>query len=314
MMILRFALVAALLAHSATLRAQTGGPAPSDTTTELFLGVSPAEVTVGDRFQAIVRVDAPDDVSVEYPDIAGGDTIQSLSPVRITTTAAGDTVAVYTLVAWIAGQPLSATVPVRLRSAAGVTELPVSLRLPRVVSVLPASDTIVEPRPAKPLIVPPLLGESSWFWIYLLIAALLAGALGYWLLDRRRREVDDPGDPREWALAQLALLEQTPMSSAEEREARYHRISRILRLYVARVDPDHGLDLTTTELSAALHERLPDEIPGALTRLLDAADKVKFAGARPSQIDADLLLDDARAFVAIYPAPVQPESDSRRAA
>ena len=305
-----------LLLSATGLEAQGALPAQRDSTTELFLGVSPTEVTVGDRFQAVVRVDGPDGTRIEYPDITGGDTIQSVAPLRITTTAAGDTVAVYTLVAWIAGQPLQATLPVRLHSAAGVSELDVALRLPTVRSVLPAGDTIVEPRPPKPLIVPPLLGKAQSLWLYLLLAALAAGALGYWLLDRHRRaESAEPGDPRAWAMAQLDLLEASPAKTHEERVGRYQRISRILRLYVARIDPGFGLDLTTPELTQSLHQRSTPEVAASLSRLLDAADKVKFAGARPGQLDADLLLDDARAFVALFPErDATPELLTRAAA
>jgi hypothetical protein len=276
------------------------------------LGVEPARVTVGETFHAAVQVSAPQGFSVEYLDFAGNDSIQAIAPVEVARTDEGQTVGVYALAAWIAAPPPAAAVAVRLIGPDGTARVQqVNLRLPEILSVLPARDEEVVPRPARGLIVAAVLDAYPWWWwLALLLLALAAAAAAWWMLRRREagEEVEPLGDPRGWALAQLDAPAARPLEGTEV----YQRMSWVVRTYVWRVSPSLGRDLTTTELLRTMlglgEERRVTE---PLAALLAAADRVKFAGVEPLASAAQRDVEEARRWVTGYPAAEAPEGLER---
>ena len=282
------------------------------------VGAEPAAVRVGEPFTAALRVVAPPGVQVEYGEPAPSDSLQLLAPVDLGP-GEGDVggIALYRMVAWVAGTPLRAVVPVQLITPDGETEERwVRLHLPEVESVLPAEDEAIEPRPARGVISPPLIGQGTWFWWLLLVGVLLAILLAYALLERARRALEDatvPVDPRAWALRRLDAVGEGANSDASQRALVHHRVVRILRSYCALVDRGWSPDLTTSEVVLRVSED-EGEGPGReLGAILHAADRVRFGGLQAPPGRAAEIIERARVWVSLYPAGLAP-SDSPRAA
>jgi hypothetical protein len=278
------------------------------------VGVEPRRVTVGDRFDASLRIVPPAGYRVEYGEIAGTDELEPTGSVVTVATGGGGVAAFYPLVAWVAETPLSASVPVRLIAPDGSERIQqVALRLPEVLSVLPADAEVVEPMPAKGLYVPPLLADTPWWWwLLLLLGAVAAALLAYRLLRRPEPErLVAPADPREWALAQLT--DAADLADAGDLVAAVARVSWVARRYLWHVRPELGPDLTTTELLGRLRSEVAGDHPfEPLLRLLPMADRVKFARHVPESAAVTAMLEDARSWVRSFPpAPI---AESRRAA
>jgi hypothetical protein len=316
------AITTSLVAALALLAASASAQAPAAGALRVELGVEPEEVTVGEPFYAALRIVPPTGFQVEYADIAGGDSLQALGPVQLTRTPAGDTAAVYTLVAWVAGAPLRVTVPVQVIDPNGVARShTVALQLPTVISVLPAgADTDAEaiaPQPPKGLIVPPLFASFPWWWwLALLLGALLAAWLAYRLLRRRApEEVQLDIDPREWALRQLDDRGAGAHLRSGEFTILFKHVSWVARTYVFRVRGELSPDLTTTELIERFGASDVDAgLVRALAEILFSADRVKFARHRASAVEAENLLRGARAWVREYPPAEEAIPGGRRAA
>jgi hypothetical protein len=293
------------------------GQAPGGGELRVDLGLEPERVTVGQPFHVALRVHAPSGVRVEYGDFPGGDTLQAIAPVELAATEAGGSAAIYALVAWVAGAPLEAAAPVRLVGADGVArDWSVPLRLPEVVSVLPPPAEQVEPRPAKGLVVPLTIAPITRWWLALLLGALAAVLLAYWLLRRPRGALAEPPvDPRLLALAQLDEAGSSLLGDAGQIPELYRRVSWILRRYLALTAPALSLDLTTTELlGRAWPEAFGAAAAGDLRDILAPADRVKFARHTPAWGEARALLRAARAWVASYPPAADHAAEPRRAA
>lgn len=309
----RLILVAAIVCAS-SLTAQTGPSA----TIEVELGVQPTSVTVGEPFASAISVSAPPGMRIEYGEFSSGDTLRSLGPPDIVPTQATASTAVYRLVAWVPGVPLSATVPVRLVEPDGRARIHlVRLRLPTVASVLPADTAGIAPRPAKSFLALPgdRMGLPWWYWAIAIFGALVAAALAVYLLKRRD---DSPAQtsilPREWALRQLESLRSTP-STPDEVFTVYGRGSWILRSYLERVDPRLGTDLTSAEVVRELSRMTPgDAGSDALEAALGSADRVKFSRQVPSPEAAIAWLGAVQTWVANYPAREDAELGATRAA
>lgn len=276
--------------------------------------VAPETVTVGDRFRSVLQVVVPEGASVEFSPAAVGDTLQPADSLRVIPGRAGEPpIAAYSLVAWVAGTPLEARVPVRVALADGsaATYL-VPLRLPVVRSVLPADTAGLEPRPAHGVL--PLPDEPRPWWPWAALAALLLAlaAAGSWF--HRRRASARPGaelPPRERA---LAALERIAAGGAAPGAALYPPVTRVLRGYLAEAGARWGADLTTRELLERLREDgVAEEHREPLAALLRHADRVKFARHSPAAGEVERFLVGAREWIRAYP-PVEPAGARAREA
>jgi hypothetical protein len=131
-------------------------------------------------------------------------------------------------------------------------------------------------------------------WLLLALAALLLLALSAWWLwkRRRRRRVAPDVDPRERALAAMDDLRP------EHTEAFYVQLSAILREFLAAQPAPWGLHLASAELLERVASSGVDRPQiAALSSLLAAADRVKFARSRPGTDEAQRALVSARDWV-----------------
>jgi hypothetical protein len=275
--------------------------ATPDLRLRIEVGVDPAVVTVGDRFHSYLRVVPPDGWSVHYEDVPATD---SLQPIAAMAPAQDGVTAVYPLVAWVAGESLSASVAVRLVGPDGA-ELArsVALRLPEVVPVLPAEAAGLAPMPAKGLYVPPSLTSLPWWWWLIALLVLLAGSAALYRLvfvgDDPVAEL--PQDPRDWALARLG--EARAQLGVRGPAPVVRDVAWIARTYLWQVRPELGPDLTTTEVRERMGGSGETAAAAALAEVLAGADRVKFARHLPSSPEAEHLVAAAMAWVASYPPP-----------
>jgi hypothetical protein len=307
-------LAAALLATALQLPAARP-PAPPQTVPgpplRLATGMVPDTVTVGDEFRAVLRLQLPAGAYATFPALPTTDTLQQVDTVRVLADSAGSTTAMYSLVVWVAGITPAASVPVEVVLADGRKPVyRVPLRLPFVRSVLPADTVGLKPKPPKGLVPIPLVRE--WWRLLLLGLALLAALCGvYWLWRRARRGRIVLLDPRAAALARLDELRAAAPGTLSELAPFYAETVRVLRVYLAALDPRAwGESLTSTELVAALERSdVPAERVGEVERLLAEADPVKFAGAEAESQRALRFWEGVRSFVEGFDAPGEAEEE-----
>jgi len=178
-----------------------------------------------------------------------------------------------------------------------------------------ANDAVTAPLPPftvdphlKPqdsnLALAPLIPKSwlpaSWqWWHYVALGVLLLIlALAFWLLYRRREAADLPPPPPPWETAQDALRELEGTLPLEP-ERFFVRYTDIIRHYGdARFDL-HATEATTPELLEQLRRlsELTFEQRQAVSAVLDAADRIKFARADATQEELRSALGVARRFV-----------------
>jgi hypothetical protein len=235
--------------------------------------------------------------------------VQNLD-VRIVTafpdTAAAQALAVYRLAAWDVGvqrlrlPDLIVEEPAPARAPAGVAAATirrtVSLaNLAVVVRATTPKDSVRRiPRPARPYLVAGPPWWRRWLWL----AALLAGGIGAWRcwVWWRRRRRPAAADPLQLAEDAFDGLDRLGLFEAGERGRYVALAAEVVREYLARRIPRASPDLTTTELTTALHDdgRIPME---RLRAMLSATDLVKFARAIVSADEAHALAVSARTIV-----------------
>lgn len=105
--------------------------------------------------------------------------------------------------------------------------------------------------------------------------------------------------PAEWALKQLAELEQSALLESGDTHIFYCCLTDIIRHYIEGRFGYRAPKQTTTEfLSAVQRENLLcEEHRVPLQEFLQVADMVKFACHNPSRVEADAAIDKAREFV-----------------
>ena len=95
----------------------------------------------------------------------------------------------------------------------------------------------------------------------------------------------------------------------------YGRLTETLRHYAAAMESRWSTDLTTSELAVRLRADAGMQDALELTRILGAADMVKFARAVTTRDNANGDLDAARAWIERFAARSEPGApDERRAA
>lgn len=295
------ALVCSVAAGPAAAQGTPAGPTGAAGEARFAVAARPDTVTVGDRFVSTVRVVAPPGARVEFTALAVSDSVQPIDTLRAGVAGQGSVAAAYSLVAWVAGVPLEARAPVRVTLPDGTTRrYLVPLALPTVRSVLPPDTAGLRPRAARGVVALP---RREIPWLPLVAGGLAAGALAALWWHRRRPRPPPRRNPREEALAALDRL--APL--AGDQGALHAAVSRVLRRYLAAVDPGWGEPWTTTELRARLRADGVDEVwLAALAGLLERADRAKFARAQPSPAETEELVVQARRWVESYPPAPAP--------
>lgn len=136
--------------------------------------------------------------------------------------------------------------------------------------------------------------QDSWgnWWLYLLIALLIIGALAYWYLKIRKKTVGPEvvvfKTPIEKATSLLNTLEQKELWQKGDVKAYYSELTDIARNYIEEAIAIPAMESTTAELVAGLKAasqkkkmKLSQETIENLERVLKQADLVKFAKSKP---------------------------------
>lgn len=293
---------------------------PARNTVSTGVTMSKDTVTVGEPFEVRVRVRAPYDAQINFPDNPDtSGTVQARDPRVIVTTDSVDWLdqtAIYRLAAWdIGSQPVrigNITVTSSLANSRGNQPIDIASVHVFVRSVLPADSALRVPKPARPL------WETKAFpwWILAVLAALIALGLGVWWWLRRRRR-PKPAiviDPYVRAQKEFTRLDSMGLVDAGERTRFVALVVEILRDYMAARFPDGSLALTSRELVSSLrrHSSVPVE---QLSRVLHEADLAKFAAFALTEDRARALARDARKIVEqehVASQPV-PEPEERAA-
>lgn len=258
-------------------------------------------VTVGEPFEIRVRVRAPADASIRFPD--NPDTsgaVQARDPRVIQTTDSIqwlDQTASYRVAAWDVGRQLALFGDVIVSwntPAIGERRVPITNVAVFVRSVLPADSALRVPKPARPL------WEATPFPWWLVLLAALALALALWWWRRRRKQAPPPivpaVDPYDRATADFDRIEAMGLLDAGERTRFVSLVIEVMRDYLASRYPDARLSLTSRELVSLLRRR-PAVSTEALARTLHDADMAKFAGLALVEDRARAVARDARAIV-----------------
>lgn len=164
----------------------------------------------------------------------------------------------------------------------------------------------------------PLVDFPRAWWPWLLGALVLLAALAwfYYYWKRRRQRPapvaaappPPPVAPFEEALARLRALAETPLDRPEHVKPYYVALSDLIRHYLARRTGVNALEETTRELLQELsrHPAFPADGLRQLRPLLELADFVKFADARPPEDRSRRVLEETRAALERIEAALRP--------
>jgi hypothetical protein len=287
------------------------GPLP----VQMGYSVSPDTVVIGQPFNLFIKVRAPSGVRFEFP--AGPDTVtqKGIRPIELhgekLVAMLGDTaVALYHLVAWDIGiQPLKFP-DVRVTFGGQERRLSLGGASVFVKSVLPADQALRIPKPARPLIVLPVINWLRWLAI---LAALIAAALAWWAWRRYRNRPKPPIDPYAHALEEFARIDRQRLLEDRSYAEYFAAMVDVTREYLAARVPGVRRSSTTSELLRTMQPH--DGVEAELPSLLEQADLVKFARADASLEEAREAGLVSRAIVDHIEARVNPESEpAKRAA
>jgi hypothetical protein len=308
--------VALLLAAAAA-----GGAAAQSPEVRATAAVVPHTITVGDVFQAAIRVAAPAGAEVVFPDsLELPEEVESAGrrEIRVDTVQGEHQVtAVYPLTAWRPGDVPLPPAEVTVRDTSGVRTLEVSFPAFALASVLPADTAGIEPKPAKDV-----LGADRVWWPLLVAAAVLLAVLAalYWWYRRRRpRETALPApaaSPRERVLARLDAARSAGLVESGATKEFYIEVTDALREYLEALDVRWSRDLTTSELAGRMRGTGVDAQAAAIVALLGSADLVKFAQRRPRPAESYADWTAARRFVESFEWPlpaVEPAQEAKAA-
>jgi hypothetical protein len=271
-------------------------------------------VTIGEPFEVRVRVRAPTDAAIRFPenpDTAG--TVLARDPRTVATTASvqwRDQTATYHVAAWDLGRQRvrldDAVVVWKGRTDSGERRVPLDTITVFVRSVLPADSALRVPKAARPL------WETSPFpWWIVPLAIALAVALWWWLRSRRPMPAAAIAvvDPYRRAQREFDRIEALGLVEAGERTRFVTLAIEVLRDYLAARHPDAVLALTSRELIAAM--RRYHTVPAdALARALHEADLAKFAGTGLSSERARALARATRSIVEREHTAAQPKDQA----
>jgi hypothetical protein len=280
---------------------------------------SPETLSVGDRVQVDVEVEAPPPYQVSFPSALPGidakrvelRDFQLVPPEKgkknggsEQSTGPTTWIGRYTLALFAVGDITLPGVPVRIQAGEQIIEAHTdSLRL-HVQSVLNDSLANAEIRDIKPQRDIPV---PVPIWVWVLLGGLAVAALAIWWIIRRRRRREAPPVPvapprpaHEVALAELRRLETLRLPFEGKIKEHYVRLSEILRRYLE--DSPHfamsALEETTYEIVRELREKgYLEPVVDELAAMCDESDLVKFAKLEPTIEECNVGLERVRRFV-----------------
>ncbi len=271
--------------------------------------VNPDTVLIGQPFNLFIKVLAPKGVRFEFPPGPDTTTQNGVRPIelrgeKVVSMLADTAVALYHVVAWDIGtQPLRFP-DVRVSFEGQERRLPLADASVLVKSVLPADTSLRIPKPARPLIVLPVINWLLWLG---LLAAAIAAVLLWWAWRRYRNRPKPPVDPYVRAQHEFARIAARRLLEDGQSEEYFAAMVDVAREYLVARIPGVRRSDTSSELVRAMKPR--DGVEAELPRLLDEADLVKFARAEISLEDARQAGLALKAIVDHVEARVNPESE-----
>ncbi len=246
--------------------------------------VERAQVTPGRPFELSIEINRHADVDFEVPDVGAG--IEGLVIMDMREEGpeqAGDRVltrTIYKLKAPLTGTYLIPGVEGLWRDPAG--EHGSAGSGPILIEAAHAAGEEGSGETALRDLKPPLKPQTDWNPAIiggLLLALLL---LGIWLIRRARTSemVEPPRPPHELALTDLERLLASALLQAPNQGPFAYEVSAILRRYLESSFGFPAWRMTTAEVLRAMPPRLLQKhrIEAAIREVLEASDRVKFAG------------------------------------
>jgi hypothetical protein len=263
--------------------------------------VTPDTVTVGQRFILLLKVRGPAGATIQFPSgvdssIAGKPTSPQIIGTPLIDSvpdATGTTrTAAYRFTAWDIGIQALGLGNIAVTANGQTVYVSLASQSVFVRSVLPADTTLRTPKPLRPAIV---LLPFNWLPWLLILAAIVAALLAWWLWRWYRRRRARPLPPFQEAEREFARIEAMRLLEAGEPERHVALMTDVMRNYLAARVEGMQRSQTTRELLAA---SAPIESHSAgLAQLLEQADLIKFARQRVSADDGRAMGTHARSIV-----------------
>jgi len=281
-----------------------------------------------ERFTLTISASVPAHRAVQFPaadagpSVFGDLTVLSRSPVRKQRVGAGYAIRSVTYeVSTAASDSVRVPpLPVRVDAAADTV---VTSTLPRTIYVTSGPETVVSHLREESLPAP---GRPVWTWVVLagVAIALLGGGTYLWTNARgadapaptTENTTDEAPTPQEVAMRRLRALQSRTLTDPDAVESLYVALSDTLRTYLSRRLGVAARERTTREVRATLDRRaeVPPTAAEHVHTVLEQADLVKFAGARPAPSLAEEALRTARTAIATLeettPAETSPEDET----
>jgi len=317
-----FASIAAVLAVWILVGTGAAQPRP-----DVTLWIPADSVRAGEPFDLVIEGSTPAHRGIAFPsatvDSAFGD-LEVLRRSDVHTRQVGN---------WYAIDSVAYTVKTSARDSVRIP--PVPIRVDAAVGTLttftvPRTVRITDPRGgSSSRVVEEPSGPVAWWVLIGLVAAGLGGGIYLWGRFRHGnwdRETDSSEEPSaatdadsaayEAAVHQLRTLQTSNVAEPDAVEAFYVALADVLRTYVSRRWDIATEGRTTQELVRSLDRQadLPSTVVERLQRILEEADRVKFAGARPSPSTAEETLQTARAVLDALGAAPASKDPSEEAA
>ena len=143
--------------------------------------------------------------------------------------------------------------------------------------------------------------EKNWIWIVIIIVLLIGGLVGWYFYFKKDKEVIEIKaqlPAHQIALQNLANLKKKDYIKKGKEKHYYSEIAEILRVYLENRYNVRALELTTNEIISRLkYENISPDQKFGLKELLELSDLVKFAKAKPTDLDNENSLYKAEEFV-----------------
>lgn len=254
--------------------------------------VSADTVRIGERFRVTLTAERAADATTQFPrpdaDPERFGAVEVLREhARGTRTAADgrevDSVS-YVATTFALDRARLPALPVRVVDGADTTTVSTAARIVPVASVVgPDAEGLRTGEPLAPF------PRSPWPWLlWGVVGAALVGGL-YWWWRRQsatvRERASAEAAPHDAAISRLrTLAASADLQDPAAVKAFYVGLADVVRTYLARTFAINARERTTRELVAALHRRTdcPSEAVERVEAVLERADRVKFAGVRPS--------------------------------
>jgi hypothetical protein len=270
--------------------------------------VNPSEANVGDRVQLQLSIVAPEiqNVAIQEPFSKDDNTTwilvdKSSSPAEKINATEYRQVVDYTISPMKTGTVELPKLSVQYKPAHGAART-VNADAPAftVKSVLPPNANLKELKDIHP---PVKLPYPKWIVVTLgLIAAAIAAWIGILIFNKMRGKIRNIVSPPkrldEWALAEIAAIEQQKLIEHKKTNEFYTRLSDVIRSYLGQLYGFRAMDMTSYELLCALEDFMTSaDAHEQVTDLLNEADLVKFAKSQPQPNECRRSLERGRTIV-----------------